>query len=59
MLLNLIILWVLLCESFNQSEMIKGLMINFDSTKFSYDKILSYVEKAKAAGGEIICGGTG
>jgi hypothetical protein len=30
-----------------------------DSGKPAYDKILSYVEKAKAAGGEVLTGGTG
>ena len=34
-------------------------MIRCCSTKFSFDKILGYVEKAKKAGGEVICGGTG
>ena len=29
------------------------------STKASFDKCLSYVEKAKSAGGEVIVGGTG
>ncbi|KAI5479736.1 delta-1-pyrroline-5-carboxylate dehydrogenase [Pseudohyphozyma bogoriensis] len=28
-------------------------------SKFSYDKIISYIEKAKAAGGEVIAGGSG
>ena len=37
--------------------------VRFDSTissnKPAFDKILSYIEKAKAAGGRILVGGTG
>jgi acyl-CoA reductase-like NAD-dependent aldehyde dehydrogenase len=31
----------------------------FCSNKAAFDKILGYVEKAKAAGGQILIGGTG
>lgn len=34
-------------------------MLPSHSSQFSYDKCISYIEKAKAAGGEVIVGGTG